>query len=184
MRIVLYIIILVIFVISPITIFAKTKEPFYMSFDNYKYKDVVVDEVLSVDTFRLKDGQKFRLIGLRVPKDFILKKKGKKKRDKYGFVVKEKESPFISFNEKAISFVKGLIEGKHVRLEFDVQRTDENYVSLAYVFLIEDNTFINAEILRAGFAYLSLGPLNKKYEKQLKSAYQEARRELRGVHGQ
>ena len=186
MKLFSYIIILAVFIIVPITTFAQTeKQAFHMAFDNYKYKDVVVDEVLSVNTFRLKDGEKIRLIGLRVPKEFVLReKKDKKKRDKYGFVIKEKEPPFTPFNEKAINFVRDLIEGKHLRLEFDVRKTDENYVTLAYAFLIEDNTFINGEILRQGFAYLSLGPLNKKYEKQLKSAYQEAKRELRGVHGQ
>ncbi len=186
MKLFYYIIISIVLMITPIATFAQTgKQVFHMAFDNCnRYKDVVVDEVLSVNTFRLKDGEKVRLIGLRVPKEFVLKKKDKKRRDKYGFVIKEKEPPFTPFNEKAINFVRNLIEGKHVRLEFDVKKTDENYVTLAYAFLIKDNTFVNGEILRQGFAYLSLGPLNKKYEKQLKSAYQEAKRELRGVHGQ
>ena len=150
-----------------------------------RYEDVIVDEVLTVDTFRLNNGERIRLIGVRAPKELtVRRKKRKQKRDKYGFVIKEKEPPFVPFNEKSINFVRELVEGKHLRLEFDVQKKDDKYVTLAYAFLLDDNTFINTEILRQGIAYLSLGPVNKKYERELRAAYQEARKELRGLHGQ
>ncbi len=46
------------------------------------------------------------------------------------------------------------------------------------------NDFLNAEILRQGFANLSIRPPNMKFAKELREAYREARAEKRGLQGQ
>ena len=77
-----------------------------------------------------------------------------------------------------------LLDQKRVRLEFDDDKKDDELNTLAYVFLKDENTFINAEILRQGYAQLQVRPPNTKYKQELRSAYKEAREQFRGVHGQ
>ena len=83
--------------------------------------------------------------------------------------------------DQAFNFIKELLEGKRVRLEFDEQKKDIDQKTLAYVFLIKTNLFVNKEILRQGFAYLHISPPNTKYENELKKAYKEAAQEQRGL---
>lgn len=153
-----------------------------------QYKDVVVQEVINVDTFvienTLRKGETIKLIGIRGPKEFQ-KKKDIVKRDRFGFEIKNKaETPITPMDDQAYEFVRELLEGKHVRLEFDSDKKDDDYKTLAYVFLMDNNTFVNVEILRQGFGYLQISPPNTKYAKQMREAYQEARKEMRGYQGE
>ena len=81
-------------------------------------------------------------------------------------------------------FAQKLLEGKRVRLEFDTEKKNDNYETLAYVFLPKDSLFVNAEIIRQGYAELSMSPLNTKYADQLREAYKEAKGEHRGLYDQ
>ena len=74
------------------------------------------------------------------------------------------------------------MEGKKVKLEYDVESRDVQDRWQAYVFL-PDGRMANAELLRQGFVYLKIRPPNLKYANQLREAYQEARREKRGLQG-
>ena len=148
-----------------------------------KYKDVVVKEVLSADTFKLESGEKIKLIGLRALKA-PERKKEKPERDKHGFRVEEPESPLTPIEEKAFSFAIELLENKHIRLEFDSSKKDSNNNTVAYAFLLEDNVFVNKEIIRNGFAHLQIRIPNTKYSQQLREAYKEARKEKRGIQGE
>ena len=76
------------------------------------------------------------------------------------------------------------VEGDKVRIEFDRNKKNKDFDTLAYVFLEEENLFINAEILRLGYAHLQISPPNMKYASELREAYQEARREKRGFQSQ
>ncbi len=153
-----------------------------------QYKNVVVDEVLSADTLRLKGGvgekgKVIKLIGLKAPK--APKKKGADiKRNDLGIAVKEPVTPLTPIEEKAFEFARELLEGRHVRIEFDADKEAEKHETLAYVFLLEGNIFVNAEILRQGFAHLSIRPPNTKYADELRKAYKEARSGQRGLQGQ
>ena len=152
-----------------------------------QYKDVVVLEILSTDTIRLqgKIGEKnelIKLIGLRAPKP--PKKTKDIKRNDFGAVIREPVDPLTPIEEKAFEFVRELLEDRHVRLEFDSEKNSEDHNTLAYVFLLEDDTFVNAEILRQGFAHLSISPPNMKYAEELREAYKEARAEQRGLQAQ
>jgi endonuclease YncB( thermonuclease family) len=153
--------------------------------DASQYQDVVVKEVLSVNTITLEGerGEIITLIGLRAP-DLPRSKKESINRDQYGFTIKKEVDPMTPIEEKAFDFVKEFLEGQHVRLEFDAEKKDDSYATLAYVFLLKDDTFVNAEILRQGFAHLSISPPNTKYAHELREAYKEARSEKRGLQGQ
>ena len=143
------------------------------------YQDIVVQEVMSADTIQLETGEKIKLIGLKAPEP---PEKEKTQRDEHGFVIK-KVSSVIPIEEEAFNFVRDLLEGKHVRLEFDYQKRSPEG-TFAYVFLINGNIFVNAEILRQGYADLQIQPSNTKYTEILRQAYQEARREKRGLQAE
>jgi len=152
------------------------------------YEDVIVDRILSTDTIVLKDtatenGEVIMLIGLKAPKP-PKKRKTDIERNQYGFVDKGPVSPLTSIEEEAFDFLRDLVEGKHVRLEFDADKKGDKFSTLAYVFLLESNIFVNAEILRRGYADLSIQPPNTKYAEDFREAYKEARMEKRGLQGQ
>ncbi len=145
-------------------------------------KTATVRKVLAVDTVLLDNGRIVRLIGLRAMEP--PKPSEKVERDEFGFPVKKETPPVEDLARQAMEFTRTLLEGKAVRLELGEQSTDERYHTLAYVFLTSSGVFVNAEILRQGFAYLRIQPPNLKYARQLREAYQEARREKRGVQNE
>lgn len=144
-----------------------------------KYDDVVVQDVLRVDTLRLESGEIVKLIGVRAFGDPARKKKVE--RDEYGFVVKERVDLEVSPAEQAREYARELLEGKHARLEFDAEQKDDEYKTLAYVFLVNDNTFVNARVLELGFADLQIQAPNLKYAQQLRDAYREGRAYSHGM---
>ncbi len=163
----------------PALVLGETSLDFFLG-TSKKYKDVLVSEVIHADTCALEDGEVIRLIGVRALGN--PPRKGKVQRDKLGFVVEEKTSPVVPIEEEAVAFTRDLLEGKRVRLEFDAVRKDEEFHTWAYVFLVKEETFVNAEILRQGFGSLHIQPPNTQYAPQLREAYKEARQEKRGLH--
>ena len=156
---------------------AANEDFFFHSLSN-QYDKVKVARVISADTFELETAEKVRLIGL---KGLPAPPRPEKERDEFGFVIKE-ELPFTTIEEAALNFTRALLEGKQVRLEFDKRKKDESFHTLAYVYLYDSNLFVNAEILKNGFADLQIRPPNMKHSKTLRAAYIEARREKRGLH--
>ena len=77
-----------------------------------KYDDVVVQDVLRVDTLRLESGEIVKLIGARAFGNPARKKKVE--RDKYGFVVKEKSDLEVPPAEQALEYARG-IAGRQTR---------------------------------------------------------------------
>ena len=152
--------------------------------DPLKYSDVIVQEVESVDTIiidnYLQRGEKIKLIGLKAPEP--PKKKTPVERDKYGFAIEGPIDPETSVEEQAFDFVKDILKGQHVRLEFDTSKTGSAHKTLAYVYLLKDNTFVNAKILEEGYADLQIEQPNTKYVDQLRRAYQKKKKEKRGIH--
>jgi len=151
-----------------------------------EYQDVTVQKVLSTDTIIIENntqrGKRIKLIGVKSPKNFFEKKKPE--RDEFGFAVKKEVSPETPIEQRALTYVKNLLEGKKIRLEFDVEKQNQRFETLAYIFLNDDDTFVNATILREGFASLRIRPPNVKYADKLRAAYKEARQEKRGLQGE
>jgi micrococcal nuclease len=75
-----------------------------------------------------------------------------------------------------------LVEGKTVRLEFDVRRRDRYRRLLAYVYL-EDGTFVNAWLVEHGFAQVMTVPPNVKYQDLFLRLQRESRAAGRGLWG-
>ncbi len=123
-----------------------------------------VERVVDGDTFVLSGGDRVRLIGIDTPESV------------------HPEKPVEPFSREASAFAKRLLEGKTVRLEFDVQERDKYGRLLAYVYL-EDGTFVNAELVKNGFAVILTVPPNVKHAEHFLNLQKEARENRRGVWG-
>jgi micrococcal nuclease len=143
-----------------------------------RYDQVTVERVLTVDTVLLSTGEKAELIGIQGPNPPRFRDL---KRDANGFIIPD-EDPRTPFEVEALRFVKARVEKRSVHLEFDVERRNDDRLLSVYVFL-PDGTMLNEEILRYGYARLKLRMPNVKYADKLRKAYQESRREMRGMQG-
>ena len=125
-----------------------------------------VQRAVDGDTVLLSSGERVRYIGIDTPE------------------LHHPRKPVEPYAREAKEFNRRLVEGKTVRLEFDVQRRDKYGRLLAYVFL-EDGTFVNAELLKQGYAHLLTIPPDVKYTDlfvQLQREAREAKRGLWGLH--
>ena len=81
--------------------------------------------------------------------------------------------------EAATAANKRLVEGKIVRLEYDVQTYDRFGRLLAYIYI--DDTMVNEELVRLGFAQPLTIPPDVKYAQRFRALAEEARRQRRGL---
>jgi len=131
-------------------------------FINSSYgKEYVVKKVIDGDTIQLESGETVRYIGIDAPELYI----------------KEGGSEFYA--KEAARFNKKLVFLKKVKLEFDDERQDSHGRMLAYVFV--KNTFVNAELVRQGYAKVMVKPPNTKYKDVLLAQQQKAIDEDRGL---
>lgn len=126
--------------------------------------EAVVQRVMDGDTVEMAGGEKVRYIGLDTPE------------------LHHPRKPVQWYGREAKEFNRQMVEGKKVRLELDVDRRDKYKRLLAYVFL-EDGTFVNAELLRKGYARLLTFPPNVKYVDLFVKMQKEARDARRGLWG-
>ena len=145
------------------------------------YQKILVKRVLSADTVILDNDMRVKLIGRKAPAP---PRRRSTEYDEKGFVLPERVTLETTIEDAAFDFAVRLMEDKEVRVEFDVNEKDENFMTIAYIFLADSNLFVNAEILRQGFATLKIRPPNTKYADQLREAYREARQEKRGLQNE
>jgi micrococcal nuclease len=141
----------------------------------YNYDDILVARAVDGDTLKLENGERIRLIGIDTPE---MHESAKLYRDskKSGQDLKTIQA----LGKRAYEFTRDLVEGKRVRLEFDAEKHDKYKRLLAYVYL-KDGTFVNAEIVKQGYASLMTYPPNIRYVDTFKKLYQEARENNRGL---
>ncbi len=84
------------------------------------------------------------------------------------------------YGKKAAEANRKLVDGKTVRLEFDVQQLDRYGRTLAYVYL-EDGTFVNAWLVKNGYAMVMTVPPNVKHQELFLKLQREAREAGRGL---
>ncbi len=142
----------------------------------YNYTDIKVSRVIDGDTLQLESGERVRLIGIDTPE---MHESNKLYRDSQRSG--EDVSTIQKLGKEAYQFTKKLVEGKNVSLEFDVEKYDKYNRLLAYVYLKGNGTFVNAEIIKQGYASLMTIPPNVKYESLFKKLYEEARANKRGL---
>jgi len=84
------------------------------------------------------------------------------------------------FGKEAAEANWKLVDGKNVRLEFDVQQLDKYGRTLAYVYL-EDGTFVNACLVENGYAMVMTVPPNVKHQELFLKLQRGAREARRGL---
>lgn len=87
--------------------------------------------------------------------------------------------PVEYFGKEASAFTKNMVEGKKVRLEYDWQKRDKYGRLLSYIYL-EDETFLNAEIIKQGYGF-AYTKYPFKYLEDFRQYEKEARENLRGL---
>ena len=90
--------------------------------------------------------------------------------------------PVEPFGKEASDMNKQLVEGKIVMLERDVSETDRYDRLLRYVYV--DDIFVNAELVRLGYAQVTTYPPDVKYQDLFLELQREARQENRGLWGE
>jgi len=114
-----------------------------------------VRQVIDGDTITVSGIGTVRLLGVDAPE----KTGGYREAERYG--------------DEATRFMRELVDGKLVRLEYDGDRKDQYNRTLAYVIL-EDGTIANEAIIRAGWA-----ETYRRFTYRLKPDFQAAEREAR-----
>jgi micrococcal nuclease len=139
------------------------------------YGDILVTRAIDGDTLQLESGERVRLIGIDTPE---MHESDKLHRDSQRSG--QDVGAIKAMGKKAYEFTRALVEGKRVSLEFDVEKYDRYDRLLAYVYL-KDGTFVNAEIVKQGYASLMTFPPNVKYADLFLKLSQEARQKERGL---
>ena len=86
------------------------------------------------------------------------------------------------FGKESSEYLTTLIAGKRVRLEYDVGHFDKYGRILAYVYL-EDGTFVNANMVKNGYATVMTVPPNVKYADTFLKLERKARNRNKGMWG-
>jgi len=152
------------------------KAKFDFSFGrDYNYGDILVTRVIDGDTLQIEDGERVRLIGIDTPEMHDSEKLQRDARR-----TKQDAATIQELGRRAYEFTKKLVEGKRVSIDFDVEARDKYKRLLGYVYL-QDGTFVNAEIIKQGYASLMTYPPNVKHADLFKQLYREARENRRGL---
>jgi micrococcal nuclease len=86
------------------------------------------------------------------------------------------------YGREATTFTEELLPaGTEVRLVTDVERLDRYDRTLAYVYRRGDGLFVNAELVRAGYAQVATFPPNVAHVEELLDAQRAARDAARGL---
>ncbi|MGH8057733.1 MAG: thermonuclease family protein [Candidatus Entotheonellia bacterium] len=119
--------------------------------------------VLDGDTILIDTGEKVRYVGINAPES-----RHPEKLPEY-------------CGREAFEVNRRLVSGKAVRLEYDRRGRDRYGRLLAYVYV--DRVFVNAELVRLGYAQVSTYKENQRYHREFQHLQQEAIAARRGLWG-
>jgi micrococcal nuclease len=125
----------------------------------------VVSRVVDGDTVVLRGGERVRYIGMDTPESV---KPG---------------TPVQCYAERASRENERLIEGQRVRLRYDSERQDRYGRTLAYVYRARDGLFVNAELVRRGYARVLTIPPDDTHASLFRHLAARARAARRGLWG-
>ncbi|HET7720385.1 MAG TPA: thermonuclease family protein [Acidimicrobiales bacterium] len=126
--------------------------------------DVVVRKVVDGDTLDVSGGERVRLIGIDTPESVA------------------PDRPVGCFGKEASRFTASLVPpGTPVRLVGDVEQRDRFGRLLAYVYRQADGLFVNAELLRQGYAQLLTIPPNIAHTDEFTAIARRAREGAQGL---
>jgi micrococcal nuclease len=90
-------------------------------------------------------------------------------------------TPVQCFAKQASERNRQLLAGTDVKLVFDVERRDRYGRLLAYVYRADDGTFVNAALVRDGYARTLTVPPDVRYADRFAKLQTEAREHNRGL---
>jgi micrococcal nuclease len=90
-------------------------------------------------------------------------------------------SPVQCFGKVASAYNHRLVEGQPVRLRFDAERRDRYGRLLAYVYRARDGLFVNAQLVRRGYARTLTIPPNVAHAGEFRRLARSARQAGRGL---
>jgi len=126
--------------------------------------DVVVRQVVDGDTLEVTSGERVRLIGIDTPE------------------TRARDRPVGCFGQEASRFTATVVPaGTAVRLVGDTEQRDRFGRLLAYVYRRADGLFLNAELLRQGFAQLLTIPPNIAHTDEFTAIARQAREGSQGL---
>ena len=126
--------------------------------------DTTVERVVDGDTVVVEGGHRVRLIGVDTPE------------------TKDPRKPVQCFGREAAAYVSSLLrQGTGVRLVGDVEERDAYGRTLAYVYRLADGLFVNAELVRQGYAQVLTIPPNVAHADELLALARAAREQGRGL---
>ncbi|MDX8403426.1 MAG: thermonuclease family protein [Mariprofundaceae bacterium] len=123
---------------------------------------VTVSKVYDGDTFKTRDGEKIRLLGINTPE------------------IAHGGKPGQPLGQKAKKKLKLLIDGRLVRLEFDRDKHDKYNRLLAHIYL-RDGRWINAIMVEHGLAHVYTFAPNFRYTDALLDKEKKARKKQLGI---
>jgi micrococcal nuclease len=126
-------------------------------------RDARVQRVVDGDTIVLAGGERVRYIGVDTPESV---KPG---------------TPVQCYAKAASHANERLVEGQRVRLRYDAERRDRYGRTLAYVYRARDGLFVNAALVRGGYATPLTIPPNVAHADEFKRLARTARRAGTGL---
>ncbi|MBU4245650.1 MAG: thermonuclease family protein, partial [Nanoarchaeota archaeon] len=134
----------------------KTSEMQWQKIENHSTTEITanksvafVSRVIDGDSIELQGSIKVRLLGINTP---------------------ERGQPYY---QEANNRLRELIESKNVILENDIQDKDQYGRLLRYLFI--NDSFVNSQLVKEGYANVYIISPNKKYESDLRNAETEAK---------
>jgi micrococcal nuclease len=128
--------------------------------------DTTVESVTDGDTIRVAGGVRVRLIGIDTPETV------------------DPRTSVQCFGPEASARMKATLPpGTRVRLVHDVERLDRYGRTLAYVYRSNDGEFVNAAMVRDGYASAYTVPPNVAHADEFVALQREARDGNRGLWG-
>lgn len=130
-------------------------------------------DVIDGDTIKLAGNLSMRYIGIDTPEV------GERQNGAYRY----NPQPFAL---EAKELNKALVEGKQIRIEYDVTKKDSYGRLLGYCFVKDqagNETFVNEKILEEGLGFVFTYPPNVKYTDRFVQAQEKARRQKKGIWG-
>lgn len=125
-----------------------------------------VADVIDGDTIEVDTGERVRLIGIDTPE------------------TKHPTRGVECYGREAAARTEQLLPvGTSLRLEYDVQRLDRFGRTLAYVYRISDDLFVNLALVQNGYAQAFTYPPNVSHADEFVAAAREAREAGRGLWG-
>jgi micrococcal nuclease len=126
--------------------------------------DTTVERVVDGDTLVVRGGVRVRLIGVDTPE------------------TKDPRRPVQCFGREASARTAALVPpGTALRLVYDVEREDRYGRTLAYVYRAADGLFLNAALVRDGYAVAATFPPDVAHADEFVALTREARDAGRGL---